>query len=393
MAGPLGVTHLILFSRSTSGNTNMRIAITPRGPTLHFRVDNYSLCKDIMKTLRHPKSGGQIEFLTAPLLVMNNFTTATADSSKIAIPKHLESLITTVFQSLFPPISPQTTPLTSIRRVLLLNREPSKSEGSYTLSLRHYAIGTKVAGLPKSIRRLNAAEKLLKKSSATAAKDRKRGLPNLGKLEDVADYLLDPSGAGYTSASETEQETDAEEVEVLAHNTRKVLNRKEKQRAQEARAATAETNGTAHTSRHDNVEKRAVKLTELGPRMKLRLTKVEEGVCTGKVLWHEFVHKTDEEIREMDQVWEERRRVRDERRRQQKENVEKKNKDRKTNGKAGKDNDEDDDELWDSEGFYDEDGMDDAGEEAGDDDEEMDGMEEDEVEHEYEQEMEDDEEG
>ncbi|KAK3060844.1 hypothetical protein LTS18_007567, partial [Coniosporium uncinatum] len=308
MAGPLGVTHLILFSRSTSGNTNMRIAITPRGPTLHFRVDNYSLCKDIMKILRHPKSGGQIEFLTAPLLVMNNFTTATADSSKTAIPKHLESLITTVFQLLFPPISPQTTPLTSIRRVLLLNREPSKSEGSYTLSLRHYAIGTKVAGLPKSIRRLNAAEKLMKKSSATAAKDRKRGLPNLGKLEDVADYLLDPSGAGYTSASETEQETDAEEVEVLAHNTRKVLNRKEKQRAQEARAAAADTNGTAHTSRHDNVEKRAVKLTELGPRMKLRLTKVEEGVCTGKVLWHEFVHKTDEEIREMDQVWEERRR-------------------------------------------------------------------------------------
>jgi ribosome biogenesis protein SSF1/2 len=48
MAGPLGVTHLLLFSKSKeSGNTNLRLALTPRGPTLHFRVEKYSLCKDV----------------------------------------------------------------------------------------------------------------------------------------------------------------------------------------------------------------------------------------------------------------------------------------------------------------------------------------------------------
>lgn len=67
MAGPLGVSHLLLFSRSTSGNTNLRLALTPRGPTLHFRVEKYSLCKDIKKALKHPKSSGK-EFLTAPLV-------------------------------------------------------------------------------------------------------------------------------------------------------------------------------------------------------------------------------------------------------------------------------------------------------------------------------------
>lgn len=67
MAGPLGITHLMLFSRSESGNTNMRLAITPRGPTLHFRVDKYSLCKDIMKSMKRPKSGGA-EYLTSPLV-------------------------------------------------------------------------------------------------------------------------------------------------------------------------------------------------------------------------------------------------------------------------------------------------------------------------------------
>lgn len=67
MAGPLGVSHLMLFSRSESGNTNMRLAITPRGPTLHFNVEKYSLCKDIRKALKHPKGGGK-EYLTAPLV-------------------------------------------------------------------------------------------------------------------------------------------------------------------------------------------------------------------------------------------------------------------------------------------------------------------------------------
>src|SRR5277367_4805639 len=67
MAGPLGVSHLLLFSRSTSGNTNLRLALTPRGPTLHFRVEKYSLCKDVKKASKHPKGSGK-EFLTAPLV-------------------------------------------------------------------------------------------------------------------------------------------------------------------------------------------------------------------------------------------------------------------------------------------------------------------------------------
>lgn len=68
MAGPLGVSHLLLFSRSDSGNTNLRLAITPRGPTLHFRVEKYSLCKDIARSMKHPKAGGGKEHLVAPLV-------------------------------------------------------------------------------------------------------------------------------------------------------------------------------------------------------------------------------------------------------------------------------------------------------------------------------------
>lgn len=67
MCGPLEVTHLLLFSRSASGNTNLRLAVTPRGPTLHFKVDNYSLCKDILKAQRHPKASSALH-LNHPLV-------------------------------------------------------------------------------------------------------------------------------------------------------------------------------------------------------------------------------------------------------------------------------------------------------------------------------------
>lgn len=32
----------------------------------------------------------------------------------------------------------------------------------------------------------------------------------------------------------------------------------------------------------------AVKLSEVGPRLKLQLIKVEEGLCTGTVMYHKF---------------------------------------------------------------------------------------------------------
>lgn len=67
MCGPLGVSHMLLFSKSEAGNTNMRLAIAPRGPTLHFHVESYSLCKDVMKALKHPVGGGK-EYTSPPLV-------------------------------------------------------------------------------------------------------------------------------------------------------------------------------------------------------------------------------------------------------------------------------------------------------------------------------------
>ena len=347
MAGPLGVSHLLLFSRSSTGNTNLRLALTPRGPTLHFRVERYSLCKDILKAQKHPKGGGK-EYLTPPLLVMNNFISPTPiDGLTSSVPKRLESLTTTIFQSLFPPISPQTTPLSSIHRVLLLDREIPKTssaagldtDGSYTINLRHFAITTKRTGLSKGVRRLNAAERMMKEKKS------RQGIPNLGRLEDVADYLLDPSaaGMGFTSGSESEFETDAE-VEVVKTDTKKVLSKK-----QLAAMRSNDGKSDVRKERGSKVEKRAVKLVELGPRLKLRMTKVEEGICGGKIMWHEYLEKSGEELKEMEKIWEQRQMEKEERKRVQKENVLRK---RGENTNEIKDaGDEEMEDGWDSDGF------------------------------------------
>ncbi|PYH88220.1 Brix-domain-containing protein [Aspergillus ellipticus CBS 707.79] len=372
MTGPLGVTHLLLFSKSATGNTNLRMALTPRGPTLNFQVENYSLCRDVEKALKRPRGGGQ-DHKTPPLLVMNNFNSpnATEDSK---VPKRLESLTTTMFQSLFPPINPQATPLTSIRRVMLLNREPApegEDEESYVLNLRHYAITTKRTGVSKRIRRLDPKEVRTREKTGSA-------VPNLGKLEDAADYLLDPSAAGYTSASETEMDTDAE-VEVAESTTRKVLSKRELQRMRSGEQEKAQKK----LNNAPGVEKRAVKLVELGPRLKLRLLKVEEGLCEGRVMWHDFINKSEEAAMKLDKNWEKKKKEKAERKRLQKENVEKKKQEKAKAKAEGKEVEEDEDEEdldmddddWLSDDFGEEDNEegkeDDSDEEDDDDDESM----------------------
>ncbi|EQL03387.1 hypothetical protein G6O67_006269 [Ophiocordyceps sinensis] len=340
MCGPLGVTHMMVFSRSESGNTNLRVAATPRGPTMHFRVEKYSLCKDVQRVQRHPRGGGS-EFLTPPLLVMDSFARPDADA-KSKVPKHLESLATTVFRSLFPPINPQVTPLKTVRRVVLLNREKSPADdGTFIVNFRHYAITTRSAGVSKPLRRITAAEKFMATKTSRQSK-----VPNLGKLQDIADYMMGgANGDGYMTdaTSGSEIDTDAE-VEVLDSAPRRVLSAKARQAAEE--------DGEAEVEREDNVERVGVKLVELGPRMRLRLTKVEEGLCSGGILWHEYVHKSREEVNELEKRWEKKRQEKEARRKEQKANVDKKRAAKDTNKKRGDGDEDDEDDEDDDEEYY-----------------------------------------
>lgn len=53
VAGQLGITHLIVISQ-TAHNVIMRLARFPDGPTLHFRINQYSLSRQVRSTQRRP---------------------------------------------------------------------------------------------------------------------------------------------------------------------------------------------------------------------------------------------------------------------------------------------------------------------------------------------------
>ena len=53
VAGHLGVTHLMVVSQ-TQHNVILRLARIPEGPTLHFRVNQYSLSRQVRASQRRP---------------------------------------------------------------------------------------------------------------------------------------------------------------------------------------------------------------------------------------------------------------------------------------------------------------------------------------------------
>lgn len=80
-------------------------------------------------------------------------------------------------------------------------------------------------------------------------------------------------------------------------------------------------------------QRSAVKLHEIGPRMTLQLVKVEEGLCDGAVMFHEFVKKTPEEILALRNSKEQREALRKQRRAEQEANVKRKEEERNSKKK------------------------------------------------------------
>lgn len=160
------------------------------------------------------------------------------------------------FQSLFPPLSPQTISLSSARRVVLLAYNAERG----TVEFRHFIIKIKPYGVSRRVRKVLEGTHTSKNTS---------GVLDLGNEKDVADFLLRARGMpgpdGYESASSAESEAgdDGNAVDLAGDYVGR--NNKRGQR-------------------------RAVRLEEVGPRMELRLIKIAEGVPgkEGAVLYHEF---------------------------------------------------------------------------------------------------------
>ncbi|KAH9854084.1 Brix domain-containing protein [Lenzites betulinus] len=301
MAPALGVTHLLAFTL-TDVAPSMRIVRLSAGPTLSFRIERYSLMKDIVNASRRARSMSSVEYLSPPLLVLAAFPPPGPTT-----PPHLTLMMKT-FQSLFPPLAPQTLSLSSARRVVLVHYNADRG----TVDFRHYLITVKPYGVSKRIRRiLEGAPAKGSASTPTAAAapgHAHAATLDLGNEKDVADFLLrkrgepGPSSDGYESAASSASSAGGDDGDAISL-------------------------ADDYVGRNNKRgQKRAVKLDEVGPRMELRLIKVVEGVPgrEGGVLYHEFVKKSKAEAKAQKAEHAAKEKLRKQRKEEQEQNVKRK---------------------------------------------------------------------
>ncbi|KAL5701289.1 hypothetical protein ACHQM5_026639 [Ranunculus cassubicifolius] len=170
VAGPMGVTHFLMLSKTNSA-PYLRVARTPQGPTLTFKIHEYSLALDVARSQLHPRCPPEI-FKNSPLIVLSGFGTGE---------QHLK-LTTIMFQNIFPAIDINTVKLSLCQRIVLLNY----NKETKLIDFRHYSIRLQPVGVSRRIRKIVQTHKV----------------PDLRSLQDVSDFVT-----GYGSESEADEES------------------------------------------------------------------------------------------------------------------------------------------------------------------------------------------
>ncbi|KAI6674624.1 hypothetical protein NL676_002530 [Syzygium grande] len=228
VAGPMGVTHFLMLSKTETA-PYLRVARTPQGPTLTFKIKEYALAADVAQSQLRPRSPKDL-FKNPPLIVLSGFGTGE---------QHLK-LTTIMFQNIFPAIDINTVKLASCQRIVLLNY----NKETKLVDFRHYSIRLQPVGVSRRIRKFVQNHQV----------------PDLRNLQDVSDFV---TKVGYGSESEADDEA----------------------------ATVTLTSDLGRVNRSSS--KSAVKLQEIGPRMTLQLVKVEEGLCSGGVIFNEYGNAAD----------------------------------------------------------------------------------------------------
>ncbi|KAK1317167.1 Peter Pan-like protein [Acorus calamus] len=233
VAGPMGVTHFMMLSKTGFG-PYLRVARTPQGPTLTFKIHEYSTAADVAQSQTRPRCPQEL-FKNSPLIVLSGFGTGD---------EHLR-LTTIMFQNIFPSIDINTVKLASCQRLVLLNY----NKETKLIDFRHYSIRLQPVGVSRRIRKFVQNHQV----------------PDLRSLQDVSEFV---TKAGYGSESEADDEA-------------------------------ATVNLASDLGRVNRASsKSAVRLQEIGPRMTLQLERVQEGLCSGAVIFREHGAEAAEEVQE-----------------------------------------------------------------------------------------------
>ena len=209
-----------------------------------------------------------------PLLIMNGF-----GGREEADPYKIVSLM---IQSMFPPIKVQSMNLSTCKRIVLFNLSRDPETGEEQIEFRHYGISARQRAVNKGIKRLINNKKV----------------PDMSRFNDLADYILrnESKGGGGAYSSESEIDDIPESKITLPED---------------------------YQDKKKNTQV-AIKLHELGPRMKLKLVKIEEGFCRGNVTFHAYIQKTKAEVKTQLDSIKSKRELKEKRKREQEQNVRKK---------------------------------------------------------------------
>ena len=240
----MGVTHLLAVTSSeNTGSTFLRIGRVPHGPTVSFKVNQFSLGTEVQRMLNkggHVRPPGS-EYKVSPLVVLNGFVSTTAHPLDPEKEKALK-LVSVTLQNMFPSINIETIKLRNCRRVVLFNYDSEKD----TISFRHYLITATPTGINRTIRRLITGREI-SVSNPTVLRNAK----------DVSDLILGNPALSDSEISEGEEYKVALPQGFVGHGN--------------IAAASAADRST-------------IKLVELGPRMELTLVRVQEKLFEGEVL-------------------------------------------------------------------------------------------------------------
>ena len=145
---------------------------------------------------------------------------------------------------MFPPIKVQALNLSTCKRVVLFNLRTDEETGESFVEFRHYGISARQRAVNKSIKKVINHRKV----------------PDMSRFNDLADYILHNKGSGAMSSDSEMDDLPESRIELPAD----YLDKK----------------GGSNV---------AIKRHELGPRLKLKLVKIEEGFCRGNVVYHSII--------------------------------------------------------------------------------------------------------
>ena len=184
VAGVLNVSHMLMFTR-TQVSPYLKVSRFPRGPTMTFKIDNYTLSRDVRSALKRQVTYDK-QYLNHPLLILNGFSTnqeeqsnETTESGDIKKMGGREiGLVSSMFQNMFPSINVTSVKVNTIRRCVLINLDNKTQK----MEFRHYTIKVVPVGMSKPLKKIVQGK-----------------VPNLSRYQDMSEYL---AGNPYTKMSD-----------------------------------------------------------------------------------------------------------------------------------------------------------------------------------------------